>query len=94
MPNTSKVTRLRTSQDGSDPPQAERRREDFRRLAEKRTNRAIESILLIGNLSNRHVYEYEEMEVRKIVKALRDAVTTVETRFSVPQTRAGTRFKL
>lgn len=70
------------------------KREKFRRLAENRTNRALEAIALIGNLSNRHVYEYEEAEVRKIAKALRDAVSAVEDRFSAPKVRAGNRFKL
>ena len=70
------------------------KRERFRRLAESRTNKAISAIAIIGNLSNRHVYEYEDAEVKKIVKALRDAVSGVEERFGAPKTRAGARFKL
>lgn len=66
----------------------------FRELAEKRTNKALEAIRLIGNLSNRQTYVYEEAEVRKIVKALRDAVGEIETRFGKSSARGGGEFKL
>lgn len=65
----------------------------FRELAEKRTNKALEAIRLIGNLSNGQVYAYEETEVRKIIKALRDAVSEVEGRFNKTSGRSG-EFKL
>lgn len=64
----------------------------FRELAEKRTNNAIEAVLRIGKLSNRQLYEYDESEVKKIVKALRDAVAEVEDRFSSPQGRGRRKF--
>jgi len=66
----------------------------FRELAEKRTNKALEAIRLIGNLSNRQTYVYEDAEVRKIVKALRDAVGEVEARFGKSSGRGGGEFKL
>ena len=66
----------------------------FRELAEKRTNKALETIRLIGNLSNRQTYVYEEAEVRKIVKALRDAVSEVEARFGKTAGRGSGEFKL
>lgn len=66
----------------------------FRELAEKRTNKALEAVRLIGNLSNRQTYVYEESEVRKIVKALRDAVSEVEARFNKAPGRGGGEFKL
>lgn len=72
----------------------ERKRTKFRELAEKRTNKALEAVRLIGNLSNRQTYVYEEAEVRKIVKALRDAVSEVEARFSTSTGRGGGEFKL
>lgn len=70
------------------------KRDRFRRLAESRTNKALSAIAIIGNLSNRHVYEYDEAEVKKIVRALRDQISAVEERFSAPKTRPGARFKL
>jgi hypothetical protein len=72
----------------------EKKHEKFRELAEKRTSKALEAVRLIGNLSNRQTYIYEDTEVRKIVKALRDAVNEVEARFSKPSNRGSGEFKL
>jgi hypothetical protein len=72
----------------------ERKHAKFRELAEKRTNKALEAIRLIGNLSNRQTYVYEEAEVRKIAKALRDAISDVEGRFGKASGRPGGEFKL
>lgn len=66
----------------------------FRELAEGRTNRALDSLRRIGNLSNRHLYEWDDSEVRKIVKALRDAVGEVERKFSAPRSTREKNFKL
>ena len=66
----------------------------FREIAEKRTNRALEAIHRIGNLSNRQLYQWEEAEVRKILKALRDAVAEVEGKFASPRAKPDGRFKL
>jgi hypothetical protein len=68
--------------------------EKFRALAESRTNKAIEAISRIGNLSNRQIYDFDEQEIRKIVRALRDAVASVESRFEAPRGRSGGGFKL
>lgn len=72
----------------------DRKRVKFRELAEKRTNKALEAVRLIGNLANRQTYTYEEAEVRKIVRALRDAVADVEARFGKSNSRGGGDFKL
>ena len=45
-------------------------------------NRALDSIRLIGNLSNRQNYNYDEAEARKIIKALKNAVGDVERQFT------------
>lgn len=66
----------------------------FRELAEGRTNKALEAILRIGKLSNRQLYDWEEAEVRKIIKALKDAVGDVESRFSSPKSVRENKFKL
>ncbi|GIT86162.1 hypothetical protein [Roseobacter sp. OBYS 0001] len=68
--------------------------EKFRELAEGRTNKALEAIGRIGNLSNRSLYAWEEGEVRKVIKALRDAVGEVETKFKSPKGRPENKFKL
>lgn len=70
------------------------KREKFRVLAEKRTNNALLAVGRIGNLSNRQLYEFEDSEVRKIVKVLKDAVSEIENRFASPRGKADGRFKL
>jgi hypothetical protein len=66
----------------------------FRTLAERRTNAAIDAVLRIGKLSNRNAYEYDEAEVKIVVKALREAVSEVEARFAAPRTKPQGRFTL
>lgn len=70
------------------------KRYKFRDLAEGRTNRALVAIGRIGNLSNRQLYEWDDGEVRKIVKALKDAVSEVEGRFASPKGKGNAKFKL
>lgn len=70
------------------------KREKFRDLAEKRTNRALDAISKIGNLSNRQLYEWEDGEVRKVIKALKEAVSEVENRFASPKGKSDAKFKL
>lgn len=71
----------------------EQKRQKFRNLAEARTNKAIDAISRIGNLSNRQIYEFEESEVRKVLRALREAVSTIEARFESPRSKTGGGFK-
>jgi acyl-homoserine lactone acylase PvdQ len=66
----------------------------FKELAEARTNRALDEVRKIGNLSNRQMYEWEEGEIRKISKALREAVAEVEAKFLNSGRRGGNRFTL
>jgi hypothetical protein len=70
------------------------KRQKFRELAEKRTNKALDAIRVIGNLSNRQLYDYDDLEIRKIIKALKDAVVDIENKFSKPTRRAGRDFRL
>jgi hypothetical protein len=72
----------------------EEKRHKFRALAEARTNKAIEAISRIGNLSNRQIYDFESAEVRKIIRALKDAVNAIEARFESPRGKIGGSFKL
>jgi hypothetical protein len=75
-------------------PKTRDKHERFRELAEARTNKAIEAILRIGNLSNRQIYEFEDAEVSKIIRALKSAITSVEGRFDSPRSKGGGGFKL
>jgi len=69
------------------------KREKFVRLAESRTQAALSDIRKIGNLSNQRSYEWDQADVRKIVKALRDGISEMERRFD-PQGSSEQQFKL
>jgi hypothetical protein len=57
------------------------KREKFVSLANKRVNRAIKDLRLIGNLSNRSAYTYADDDIRKIVRALQRELDSVKARF-------------
>ena len=69
-------------------------RQKFRELAENRTNRALDAIRRIGNLSNTQLYEWEDAELKKILKALKDAVGEAEERFAAPKGKKTGKFRL
>lgn len=60
---------------------ATEKRAKFVGLANKRVNRAIKDLRLIGNLSNRSAYTYTDDDVRKIVRALQRELDSVKARF-------------
>jgi hypothetical protein len=76
------------------PMGQDEKRAKFRDLAESRTNKALDAIARIGNLSNRSLYEWEDAELKKVLKALRDAVSEVEARFASPKGKIGSKFRL
>lgn len=70
------------------------RRDKFVELAEKRTINAIKAIRVIGKLGNRSAYEYDDEDVRKIVKALNDEVEALKSRMKSTKRSDGVDFKL
>lgn len=56
-------------------------REKFKELAEKRVNKTIKDIKLIGNLSNKSNYSYTEQDVKKIYSALKKELDLMKSRF-------------
>lgn len=57
------------------------KRTNFVRLAEGRTQVALDAIRKLGNLSNRRAYEFTDADIRKISKVLKEAVADLERRF-------------
>ncbi len=57
------------------------RREKFVELAEKRVNRALRDLRLVGNLSNRSNYTYSDQDITKIYRALKTALDEMKGRF-------------
>lgn len=54
---------------------------NFRRLAEKRVQRTMHDLRLIGNLSNRGNYCYDESEVSQMFMVLESEVKKARRRF-------------
>ncbi len=72
--------------------EANKKREKFVKAAERRTQRAIESIEKIGKLNNALNHEWTDADIEKIEKALERAVDGMRKSFGPPHAR-GT-FKL
>ena len=53
----------------------------FKILAEKRVNNAIKQIRLVSNLSNRHTYEYNDEQIKRIFSVLRTELDTAQAKF-------------
>jgi len=53
----------------------------FKVLAEKRTNKVLKDIKLIGNLANKSNYSYSQAEASKIHNAIKKALDSMKARF-------------
>lgn len=65
----------------------------FKRLAEKRTNRVIKRLKVLGNCANRYAYEYTKEDADKIFKAIEETLEKVKSKFYM-ETSAEKEFKL
>jgi hypothetical protein len=70
------------------------KRDNFIRLAESRVTRAIEAMRVIGNLSNRSNYEYDEEDIKKIINTLQTEVTALKSQFRTKNGMSAQGFKL
>lgn len=70
-----------------------KKREKFKRLAESRTNKVIDMLGLIGNLSNQSNYEYTAKDVNKIFSSIEKALDVQRERFNSSLSKRR-RFKL
>ncbi len=59
----------------------ETKRERFIRVAESRMNKILQQIRLIGNLSNKNVYEYTDEDIEKIFAALEEEIADQKEKF-------------
>ncbi len=60
----------------------ETKRQKFVRLAENRTNRILDTLELLSNLSNTSNYEYNQKDVERIFKAIENSVAETKKSFS------------
>lgn len=61
----------------------ENKRSAFKRLANKRANRILKDIGLLGNLSNRNNYSYTEDDVKSVFSAIEEEIHLAKSRFTV-----------
>lgn len=54
----------------------------FIELANKRVNKTLKDIQLVGNLANKQNYEYTELQAKQIIKALQQELDDVKHAFS------------
>lgn len=66
-------------------------RDRFKRLATQRTNSVLQRLKVLGNCSNRSVYEYDEEDIAKIFSEIERRVKETKAKFHYPKRRA---FKL
>ena len=59
----------------------ETRKERFRRVATRRTNKILEQIRVLGNCSNKSSYSYTEEDIQKIFSAIEKEMRTTRARF-------------
>ena len=58
------------------------KRENFVRIAEKRTRNAIKAIRIIGKLGNKNAYDYGPDDVKKIASAITREVEAMKARMT------------
>ena len=57
------------------------KRKKFIELAEKRVNRLLKDIRLVGNLSNRSNYTFNQGDIKKIFLAIENEIKSTRKRF-------------
>lgn len=67
------------------------RKEQFRRVATRRTNDILNRIRVLGNCSNKSSYSYSEEDIKKIFSAIETELRSVKARFA---NKKKTNFKL
>ena len=66
----------------------------FVELANKRVNKAIKDLKLIGNLANRKNYEFTDEQVKKIIKALQKEIDSIKQTFRSTASEGREEFRL
>lgn len=66
-------------------PENETKEQKFRRLASQRTNKVLDDLRILGNLSNKGIYSYTEEDVKKIFNAIYEQLDLIKARFKSPK---------
>ena len=60
--------------------------ERFIKIAENRTNKAIHMIRLLGNCANKNNYQYTNVQVEKIFKAIEKELDIAKKKYTINNT--------
>jgi len=63
------------------------KRDRFFRVAERRTNYILDNLRLLGNTSNRNLYQYTEADVEKIFNTIESKLNDAKSRFKTDKAR-------
>ena len=74
--------------------QKDKNTEKFVELANKRVNKAIKDLRLIGNLANRRNYTYTDVQAKKIIRILQKEVAALKVLFEGGSDNSGDEFRL
>jgi hypothetical protein len=73
----------------------ENKKQNFKRIAENRTNKIIDMIALLGNLSNSSFYEYTDDQINSIFNAIQTELDKQKAKFNPKKKLKGkNRFEL
>lgn len=75
-------------------PSNNKKAENFVRLAEARTNKIIDMVLLLGNLSNKTNYSYTNEQVEAIFDSIQQALDETKQKFLEEPTQKRKKFRL
>lgn len=70
------------------------KKENFKRIAEKRTNKIIESISKLQNLTNTSFYEYTNQQIEEIFNAIQEELDNQKRIFEDDKKKEKKRFEL
>jgi len=72
----------------------ENKKENFKRIATNRTNKIIDMIRSLGNLTNTSFYEYTDEQIAAIFDAIETELEEQKKLFADKKTKKGRRFEL
>ena len=70
------------------------KKDNFKRIAEKRTNKIIESISKLQNLTNTYFYEYTDEQIEAIFEAIQEELDNQKKIFEDNKKKEKKRFEL
>lgn len=72
----------------------ENKKQNFKKIAENRTNKIIDMISLLGNLSNTSYYEYTDEQINAIFDAIQEELDKQREKFKPRKDGKKKRFEL